>query len=793
MPFNIIVMHTRLMSWSRTLYLAGIVLALIVVIPATWFPLQLGKLSFFALALLPAIILLTASGGVREFLRAHGIRAALLVALLPVVYVLSSIYSTNKLVGWTGFGIETDTVLFVVLAFLAFLLSFALFRTLRTVRMLLTAVFWALVAACIFQFLMITFGSNLIPFEAFADRSANLIGKWNDLGILVGLLAILVLSSLEFGYSTPLRKIISIGGLLVLTVLLGFINFALVWGLVLASALILAVVKFVAYRSERGAEQAGIPLAGPSAGKIPWYALSGAALALLFLFFGTSVNTSLTSLFPVTSLEVRPSYSSTLNVINASREGSAARMFIGTGPNTFGDAWLMQRPAEVNQSPFWNLDFNVGFSTLVTAFGSVGFLGLLAWLIPLGLVLAAVARAMRLRVLSREEKIAATTLVVGSLFLMVVLALYVPSQNIILLGFTLCGAAFGFLWRQGHSSEAGERDPSRLHNLFIGAAALSLMLLVLWSSFTTVRRFIAQSYTQAGSSALSEARYDDAITRAARARGVETTADALRLSVDAGNLKLQQLAATETQPQEAAQLQQQFAQIAQETIDFGRQALALDDRDYRAHLALGRVYEFLSTLTVEGAYESARQSYEAAAERNPTNPSIPLSLARLEASKNNLQLAQDHVTKALTLKPNYTDAILFVVQLNVAKNDISNAIQAALAAAQTAPGVAPIWFQLGLLFYANGNSVDAITALEQAVTLVSNYANAKYFLGLSYYAQNRQQDAVTLFEDLVRTNPDNAEVNLILGNLRQNKPPFEGATPPVTTPPEDREEAPISE
>ena len=136
--------------------------------------------------------------------------------------------------------------------------------------------------------------------------------------------------------------------------------------------------------------------------------------------------------------------------------------------------------------------------------------------------------------------------------------------------------------------------------------------------------------------------------------------------------------------------------------------------------------------------------------------------------------------------------MLFVVQLNVARNDLPKATNAALAAAQSAPGVAPIWFQLGLLLYAGGDTTNAIPALEQAVILVPDYANAKYFLGLAYAAVNRIPDAIRQFEDIQRTNPDNAEIQIILGNLRLGKPPFEGVQPPPT-PPVERAEAPLSE
>ena len=96
------------------------------------------------------------------------------------------------------------------------------------------------------------------------------------------------------------------------------------------------------------------------------------------------------------------------------------------------------------------------------------------------------------------------------------------------------------------------------------------------------------------------------------------------------------------------------------------------------------------------------------------NPGVPLALARLEAARGNMDEAMVQTGKALTLKPNYTDAIFLVVQLDIAENDIASAINAATTAAADWPGVAPIWLQLGLLYYAAGNATNAASALEQA-------------------------------------------------------------------------------
>ncbi|TSC69662.1 MAG: Tfp pilus assembly protein PilF [Parcubacteria group bacterium Gr01-1014_56] len=784
-------MYSPLISWSRMVFLAGIVLAVVLIIPTAWFPFQLGKLALFALSIVFASVLFIAGRGVRELVHSHGFLLALFAGLLPLAYLLSAYVSGNTAVGIVGFGVEVDTALFTTIAFLAFMLSFGLFKTLRTLRLLILVLTWTLAAVVMFQWLIVLFGTSVIPFSIFSDRSLNLIGKWNDLGLVSGLLAVFLLVQAELARAPLARRVILGLGFAATALLLGVINFSLAWWLVLVLSVLIGLTSFMTGRSEDIAERDANPYAYSSwSRKVPWFSLVGALVSIVFLLYGTAINTDLTNRFPVSSLEVRPSYSSTYNVISLAREGSVTRSLIGTGPNTFNSSWIMHKPAEVNQSTFWNLDFSVGFSTLVTALGTVGLVGAVAWLVPLFLLCAGSIRAIRLSLLSREERVVALTAGLGSLFLLISIIFYVPSAIVIILAFVLSGAAFGFLWRQGRHAADEETSSPLMH--FGGWAMVALLLAVsVWGAFTTDRRFVAQAMTNMGVSALQVGNADGAILQSEKAKGVEVTADAQRLAVEGGMLKIQQIANSSEASTQAAQ--DQFRAVVEKTIQAGKDLTLAYPNDYRSYVSLARVYDLLAALKVQGAYESAQAEYQTAIAKNPSAPDIALALARLEASQGKLELTQKYLTQSLTLKPNYTDAILFVVQLNVANNDIPSAIRAAQAAAQTAPGVAPIWFQLGLLYYASGDTKNALPALEQAVKIVPDYANAKYFLGLTYYTQGRAADALKEFEDLARSNPTSAEVNLILGNLREGKPPFESAQPPITNQPATRKTAPLNE
>lgn len=735
--------------------MAGIVLALVLVIPAAWFPVQLGKVAVFAAFAAVSVLLLVWSGGVRTLLQAHGARGALLVGLLPVVYVVSALFSIDKSLAWTGVAIDSDTVVFTTLAFVAFVLAFVLFRTLRPLRQMLAVLVVALAAAALFQLVHILFG---VPLGG-GDRSVNLIGKWNDLGLITSLLAVLLLARLELSPASARVRMAGIAGLVLVIALLTFISFGVAWIIVLGAA---AIIGLVAYLSQR--EDARKPVA------------SGLVVlvAALSLVFGATFNSALTSFFPVSSLEVRPAAATTVELISASHDGSLSRFALGMGPNTFSRQWLKLKPAEVNQSQFWSLDFNVGFSTLTTALLSVGVLGVIAWLIPLFLVIAGVVRALRRSVLHGDDRGAAVAVALAAFAAYMALAFYVPSANIILLAFVLAGAAFGFLWRQGQTADHEAAGESRLRQLLTLVFIALMVGVTVLTAAVALRRLAAVGQLLVAEQALAAGELDQGRAQAMRSLAIEETSGAQRLLADAAVARMVQIAQTE----EASEaLQEEFRVTTQEAIGRAQRAVALAPTDYRVYATLGSVYGFLATLKVDGAYDSAVAAYDMAGVHNPTSPALPLIRARIEAVQGSGEKVDEYLTKALTLKPNYTDAMLFAVELAVANNDLPTALRAAEAAAQSAPGVASIWFQLGLLHYAGGQTKEAIAPLEQAIALVPDYANAKYFLGISYYTEKEASKATALFEELKETNPEVKELDIILTNMRTGKPALQGTQP----------------
>ncbi len=532
------------MTWARTFYLVGIASAIVFMLPVAWFPFQLGKVAIFAFFLLLSVTSFSLSGGWKMFWRSSGAKLALAAALLPAAYLSSGFFSGTLPYSFLGAGVEADTIVFTALCFFAFIFSFSLFRTPRSAWLLLSVVFYSLVAATIFQLVSIIGGNAVVPLAAFADRSINLAGKWNDLGLIAGLLLLISIVRLEFSAMPRAVSVMLVVLAAAALLLMGFINFAFVWGLLVVVLVIVVLFKLLQSPISPD-ENASLNWRQ----HIPWLGLGTSALLIVFLFFGIFLNAQLTAYFPVSALEVRPSFSSTMEVIDAERGDSVRKFALGTGPATFGNTWLMQKPAGVNQSVFWNYDFNAGFSTVVTALGSAGVLGALAWLIAPLLIVWAFLRSLKTSLFRSRERSLALALATGSIFMALAYIFYVPSENLILLTFTFMGAAFGFLWRSAQKERDMEDvESSRIAVLLRAVFALVVIALVFGSTVMVVRRALSETYALRAQAELQAGQTEAALARTSTAAWFESTNHVGLLKIAAGFVRLQQIASDSSLP-----------------------------------------------------------------------------------------------------------------------------------------------------------------------------------------------------------------------------------------------------
>jgi tetratricopeptide (TPR) repeat protein len=100
---------------------------------------------------------------------------------------------------------------------------------------------------------------------------------------------------------------------------------------------------------------------------------------------------------------------------------------------------------------------------------------------------------------------------------------------------------------------------------------------------------------------------------------------------------------------------------------------------------LGSVYETVLPLNVTGALDGAAEAYKKASTFNPLNPSLKLILTRVSFTGGKVQDAKNYANEALSIKPDYVDALVFLSQIARSEGNSTDAISYAEKALKIAP------------------------------------------------------------------------------------------------------------
>lgn len=718
----------------------------------------------------------------------------LLVGLwaVPFTALLSAIFASPDL-GQSFFGqrLESDTVLFLILMALLTTLTPVVVRSKQRMLTVYTGLLISFAILVLYQGLRLMLGPTVLSFDILTTTTSNLIGKWNDLGVFFGLTAMLALTTLEGLRLRPVSHAVLYVTLGLSLFFVAVVNFTPVWITLGLFALGLLIYTF--FRDKLvSAFDTGEPSHGSmlKRSKISIFAIIVLVLAGVFTIFNTTVGNALPTYFEISNLEVRPSWQGTSDVLKATYADSA---ILGSGPNTFAIQWAFSKPQGVNETLFWSTDFGSGIGYIPTAFVTTGIFGALAWIAFLGLLVYLGIRALVLR--PAGEGFAYYLILssfIASIYLWVFQIIYVPSAPITILAFIFTGLFLASLRHHVGGVYQEKRfvfaENPRLGFVSVLGLAVALILTAV-ALFTLFERYVSSLYFQSAVYAVNTTGdLDNAERLLNQALSFAEYDTYYQLGTEIGLARLNQIfnSQTGTVDERRAQFQEELAS----TIGFAQRATQLRANNYQNWLSLGRVYQSVVPLQIQGAYDSALSSYEKARALAPHQPQVYLSLAELEAVNQNIPGAKAYIETALAEKSNYTAAVFLLAQLQIAEGDIPSAIKSVEAGAMLDPENPVVFFQLGLLYYNQGNIEGSIAAFERAVQLNDTYANARYFLGLSYHLGGRDPEAIAQFERVYALNPGNQEVELILSNLRAGKEPFAGALSGSENP-EDRDTPPI--
>jgi len=699
---------------------------------------------------------------------------------LPVVaYALSSAFSGVSFAGslW-GTALEPDTLgLMLVVAGLGTLSALALRRP-EHYRSFLRVGAYAFGAMALLQAAIVILG-QLVPNTI--SPSFSIVGSFGDLASLLGLGAIAILITLRF-VELPSRtyRALLIGGAVALFSL-ALANSSFVWTLLALVSLGL----FVEAVMRRGSNTVDAdldetvmmdegPLENDEGNHSLVLPLVTLAIALFFLIGGT-LGGALAQKLNVNITSVRPSWQSTFSV---AQKTYATSPVFGSGPGTFGVEWLKYRDASLNQTVFWNVDFNSGIGFIPTSLVTTGIVGILAWLGFLGLLIALGLRTLILRAPQDPfVRYVAIVSFIGSLYLFAVAIFDLPGALVLALAFIFAGLFTSTMRYAAGGKQFGvvfSRSP-RLG--FVIVFSLTILLLVsVVAAYSLIGRYVAVTELASANSAASSGDFASADDSAQKSLSFAPSIAAYQLQAMIANAQLNKIAADSTMEKGAAQAAYQKALSG--GINAALTATNLNPSNYQSWLALGNLYAQAVPLSVPGAYESAKSAYLKAQALNPTNPHIPFTLAQLNIAHKDMKAAEEDLKATIALKQDYTTAnnltaIFLLSQLQVQNGNVKDALASAIAANYFTPNNPNILFQIGILSAATNDYATAAAALEGAVQTNPQFANALYFLSAVYAKQGNLQKALTQMEAIAAMSTDNAKaVEKQLADLKAGKNPF---------------------
>lgn len=747
-------------------------------VPFTSVPFQIGKTAFIMFGVLIVFFgwaLYRLKDGSFEIPKSLLYLSAV-VSL--VTYGLATLFSGNTASSLVGQSFELGTLSFFAISIFFFLLTPLLVKTSERVFYTYTVLFVSALLVGLYHVLRFFFGADFLSFGILTTATSNLIGKWNDLGAFFGCIGLLSVITLERVVLTKLHKIIAWSALVLSLFVMAVVNFPTAW-IALASLLAVFFIYELSVKKDLGT--------GEFKRKIPAITLVVLILACVFAFTNGTLGNVIASSFGISQVEVRPSWESTVEISGKVLSKDA---LFGVGPNRFQTEWLLNKPAGINNTVFWNVDFNYGIGFIPSFIVTTGLVGFAGIVLLLGLFLLTAFKAIFI-VRDSGSPVSAFLVLSSfftSLYLVIFSVVYVPSPVLWILMFLMLGLFVSSVILHGAGStirfSSGE---SQVKSFFSVLLCILIIIGVSVALYKTTIRVIANVSFQKGITLINvDGNLDQGEKFIARAIEMSPSDVYNRFMSELYLVRTSNVLNDTTISQ--TEMAQKFQSVLGVSIEAAREALSYDETNYQNHVSLGRVYEAVVPLGVQGSYESAKAAYEGAVALSPENPELYLLLARLEVANKNVEAARTYISTALQKKSDYVDGIFLLSQIEIGQGRLTEALKTVEALAILSPNDPGVFFQLGLLRYNQKDYAGSIQAFERAVTINPQYANAKYFLGLSYFQVGNKEGAQTQFTDLVASNPENEEVKTILSNLKAGKSPFANqadsrpekrATPPL--------------
>ncbi|KKU50472.1 MAG: hypothetical protein UX71_C0001G0127 [Parcubacteria group bacterium GW2011_GWA1_47_10] len=566
--------------------------------------------------------------------------------VVMLVSLASALLSANPPISLFGVMFDTGSFWFVFAGFMLMFLVALNVRSEKQAHMLLWGVIFSSMLLLIFQSAYL-FLPKWLSLGLLDGKTANVFGSWNSLGLFAGFSALMYMLLVEFFPVARSGKILLRIFILLSLLLTAAVNFSLAWILLGALSLIIFVYKASVSFHKKGDEETGRRL-------FPTTSFAVVIISLLFLTSGPLIGGFLPGRLGISNTEVSPSLSATFSI---AKSVIGEKPLLGIGPNRFNEAWAKYKPASINSTVFWDVEFSSGSGFIPTLMATTGILGVLSWGVFLVVFLLAGWRSVFSGMKNGLNWQIMATFVL-SLYLLAGLLFYSAGAVIFLLFLAFTGVFIG-LAASNQNKEMTLTFLNDHRKSFL--SILALIILAIFSiavAFRYMERFASVSHLR---QALGASDVVEAETSINKAIAMNYNDLYLRTYSQVYLVKLNSLvsASTALSEEEKTELQRVFDQA----VRSAELAVEYNPSNYQNFRLLGLVYETAGTLNVKDAYAKAALAYESAARLNPLNPGFQISLARVAAGQGKFQEALAYAEAALVLAPNDQSIVEYINSL----------------------------------------------------------------------------------------------------------------------------------
>ncbi|MFZ6015543.1 MAG: tetratricopeptide repeat protein [Patescibacteria group bacterium] len=618
----------------------------------------------------------------------------------------------------------------------------------------------------------------------------NTIGTINALGVFMSIPLVLAASLTVFGCkdgectlgqkakASVMKNTIVWSAMIISLVVLILIDFWVAWAGALFGLVLLAVIPLVRSTNISHPARIAVPI------------VLG-IISILLLIFKTPINLNLPA-------EVSPSAAASWSIAKSVLRENP---IFGSGPGTWIYDYAKYRSPAVNLSQFWTIRFERGLTAFFSLIAMTGLVGVLLWLM---LVISSVVKSARTLFTEKDDDEWQAYLTIFTGWMTIAFIAFIYNYNFAhhFIFWLLTALLVSLITKKAYVWQAKKGSAG---SVIISVLFICLSVGAMSFAWLAGQRLAADAaYSKAVIGYREGKPIDQGIEHLNRAVAMNRWNDVYYRNLSQAYLIKagQEFEVLKNDPQGAATINQ----IIAASIDTGKKAAEINPMNVDNWENLAIIYQSIASFT-QGADEFAINNFKEALDREPNNPVYSNEIgklhimradafttllqasdeqARAEAEqkiKAELDQAAEWLNRAIQAKPDFAPAHYYLGLVYERQGRIQDAItklEQVLSVNQNDVGIA---FQLAILYYRNDNKDQSLATFEKIVQIAPQYANARWYLSAIYEEQGRLAEALEQVRIIEQTNADNPNVSERIAYLQslqsaENTPPPAAELPP---------------